>query len=375
MPYQICTRCIMDTSDPAISFDTKGYCNHCTTALRRMADEYLPNAKGQNNISNMVARLRQDGQGGKYDCILGLSGGVDSSYLAWKSREWGLRILLFHVDGGWNTEESTHNVQTLAERLGYDLHIHTIDWEEMRDVQVAYLKSGLSNLDVPQDHAFFAVLFKKCEEYGIRHWLSGMNLVSESILPASWGHPGLDGRQLVAVHDKFGKHPLRTFPVISFWDCARFYGKIPFFSRIHVHTPLNNMPYDVFTARKTLENECGWKDYGQKHEESRFTKLFQNHILPQRFGYDKKRAHYSSLIVAGIMTRDEAMEAMQHSAYTPETLENDISYVCELLGLTHAEWDSLMRAPKRYWQDYPSWGFYINLARKIKQLLRCWKKR
>ena len=371
MPYQICTRCIMDTSDPDIQFDRDGHCNHCSTALQRMATEYRPNAEGQRHIDAMVERIRHDGKDGKYDCILGLSGGVDSSYLAWKSREWGLRILLFHVDGGWNTKESTHNVQALAQKLGYDLHIHTIDWEEMRDLQIAYFKSGLANLDVPQDHAFFAVLFKKCEEYGIHHWLSGMNLVSECILPISWEHPALDGKQLRAVHRLFGHTPLRTFPVISFWDCAKFYGNIPFFSTIHVHTPLNNLPYDVFAARKTLAEEVGWHNYGRKHEESRFTKLFQSYILPHRFGYDKRRPHYSSLIVSGLMTRDAAMAAISEPAYSsPEELEADIAYMCKRLNLSRDAWDALIATPKKYWQDYPNWGFYINLARKIKHMFR-----
>ena len=370
MPYQICTRCIMDTSDPDIRFDRNGYCNHCSTALQRMAAEYRPNAEGQRHIDAMIERIHHDGKNGKYDCILGLSGGVDSSYLAWKSREWGLRILLFHVDGGWNTKESTHNVQALAQKLGYDLHIHTIDWEEMRDLQVAYFKSGLANLDVPQDHAFFAVLFKKCEEYGIHHWLSGMNLVSECILPISWEHPALDGKQLRAVHRLFGHTPLKTFPVISFWDCAKFYGNIPYFSTIHVHTPLNNLPYDVFAARKTLAEEVGWHNYGRKHEESRFTKLFQNYILPHRFGYDKRRPHYSSLIVSGLMTRDAAMAAISEPAYSPEELEADIAYMCNRLALSRDAWDTLMAMPKKYWQDYPNWGFYINLARKVKHMFR-----
>lgn len=369
MSLRICTRCIMDTTDPQITFDANGWCNHCTTAIRRLATEYFPNAEGQRRLDAILDRVRADGKGKKYDCIMGLSGGVDSSFLAWESRKWGLRVLLFHVDGGWNTEASTHNVRALADKLGYDLYVHAIDWEEMRDLQVAYLKSGLANLDVPQDHAFFAVLFKKCEEFGIRHWLAGMNLVSESILPEAWGYTALDGRQVLDVHRRYGKRPLRSYPIISFWDYCKFYGNIPLISSIQVHTPLNLMPYDVFAARRTLIDEVGWQDYGRKHEESLFTKLFQNYILPHKFGYDKRKAHYSSLIASGVMTRDEALEAMKKPTYTEAELAEDIRKVCAKLELDQAEWNAIMNTPNTTWQDYANYESAKAIARKIKRLL------
>ncbi len=370
MDFQICTRCIMDTTDPEIVFDVNGYCNHCTTAIQQLTKGYLPNTEGQRRLDVILQRIRKDGKGKKYDCIIGLSGGIDSSFLAWKTKNWGLRILLFHVDGGWNTEASRHNVHILAEKLGYDLHVYTIDWEEMRDLQVAYMKSGLANLDVPQDHAFFAVLFKKCDEFGIPHWIAGMNLVSESILPKAWGYTALDSHQILDVHKRYGKRPLRTYPIISLWDYCKFYGNIPFISSIQVHTPLNLMPYDVFAARETLVNEAGWQNYGRKHEESLFTKLFQNYILPHKFGYDKRKAHYSSLIVSGVMTRDQALEAMKEPTYTDSELAEDIRKVRERLELSEREWETIMNVPCATWQDYANYESIKSFARKIKCLLR-----
>ncbi|MCL2122744.1 MAG: N-acetyl sugar amidotransferase [Desulfovibrionaceae bacterium] len=369
MAHQICTRCIMDTSDPEIRFDAEGRCCHCTDALARLEKFYLPDARGEQRLAALIAEIKTAGKGKAYDCIIGLSGGADSSYLAYKSGEWGLRTLIFHVDGGWNTEQAQKNVEKLAARLGYDLHVHTVDWEEMKDLQVAYLRSALANQDVPQDHLFFAVLFREAEKAGIRYWLSGSNLVSESILPLAWEYTAMDSRQIKAVHTTFGSRPLRSFPLLSFFEYCKFYGDLPLFQTVRTIKPLNLIPYDVFKARQEMTDAFGWQDYGKKHDESRFTKLFQNHYQPRKFGYEKRRAHFASLIISGVMTRERALAEMEKPLYDPAELEADIAHVCERLEISRSDWESFMALPNRHYTDYPNHEGLIRLGRRVKRLI------
>ncbi len=368
--YQICTRCVMDTSDPEITFDANGYCNHCSEAIRRLEQSYMPDARGQEKLEKLVDEMRRAGRGKEYDCLIGLSGGVDSSWLTYKSKEWGLRPLVFHVDAGWNSPVAEQNIQRLISHLGYELHTCTIDWEEMRDLQRAYLYSALANQDVPQDHVFFAVLFHTVAKMGLRYWLSGFNLVSESVLPRAWGYMAMDSRQLKAIHKRFGQRPLRHFPTLSFWDCCKFYNDIKLFPTVKAVTPLHWMPYNPDEAKLVLQREAGWENYGRKHSESRFTKLIQNYYLPTKFGFDKRRAHLSSLIAAGQMTREEALARLQEPLYDPEELREDTAFVLERLGLTEADWERLMSLPNRTFRDYPNWSGMLHAARSVKAFLR-----
>lgn len=368
--YRICTRCVMDTSDPEITFDAQGHCNHCSEALHKLEQSYMPDARGQEKLEKLIDEMRRAGKGKEYDCLIGLSGGVDSSWLTYKSKEWGLRPLVFHVDAGWDSPIAAQNVQRLVQHLGYELHTFTVDWEEMRDLQRAYLHSGLANQDVPQDHVFFAVLFHTAARMGLRYWLSGFNLVTESILPRAWGYMAMDSRQLKAIHKQFGQRPLRHFPTLSFWDCCKFYNDIPFFPTVKAVTPLNWMPYSADEARSVLQREAGWENYGRKHSESLFTKLFQNYYQPAKFGFDKRRAHLSSLIVSGLMTRDEALAKLEEPLYDPEEFRADKALVLDRLGLTEAEWDRLFALPNRSFRDYPNWSGMLNAARSFKSVLR-----
>lgn len=368
--YRICARCVMDTTDPEIRFDAHGYCNHCTAALQRLKQAHLPDRRGQEKLERLIDRIRHSGQGKEYDCLIGLSGGIDSSWLTWKSREWGLRPFVFHVDAGWNAAVAVQNIHRLTAHLGYELHTHTIAWDEVRDLQRAYLKSALTNQDVPQDHAFFAVLFHTANRMGLKYWLSGFNLVSESILPRSWGYMAIDARQLRAVHKRFGEYPLRTFPTLSLWDCCRFYNGIPGFPAVKAVSPLNWMPYNPEEARTVLQREAGWQDYGRKHSESLFTKFFQNYYQPAKFGFDKRRAHLSSLIVSGQLTREEALNRLKEPLYTPDELEKDKAAVLEKLGFSTQEWAEIMALPNKKYRDYPSWGKLLHVARQCKRLLR-----
>ena len=368
--YRICTRCVMDTSDPEISFDEHGRCNHCTNALARLKHSYLPNEQGKKQLEEMIQLIKNSGRGKPYDCLIGISGGVDSSWLTYKSKDWGLRPLIFHVDAGWNTEAAEHNIKALVDKLGYHLHIHTVDRDEMNDLQRAYLQSGLANQDVPQDHIFFAVLFKKAYEMGIKFWLSGENLISESILPKAWGYSALDSCQLKAIHKRFGTIPLKAYETISFIDYCRFYGNLPFFSAVRSLAPLNLMPYNTTEAKEILTREVGWRAYGRKHAESVLTRFLQNWYLPQKFGYDKRKAHLSSLIVSGEMTRDEALEALQEPLYDENSFNEDKAILLDKLGYSEDDWQRIMTLPTKAYTDYPNWQGAMEVGRKVKAILR-----
>lgn len=361
----ICSRCVMDTSDPQIVFDGNNRCNHCTDALERAAKEWMPDERGALILERYLNLIRKDGRGKEFDCIIGLSGGVDSSYLAYKSKNWGLRPLIFHVDGGWNTPESEHNVSSIAKYLKVPLHTYTVNWEEMRDLQRAFLQAGVPNQDIPQDHLFFSVLFSIAQQMGIRYWLSGSNFVGECILPGSWGYNAMDVRQLRDIHKKFGKTPLKTYPTLSFLKYCQYYLGLGS-TKVQMLTPLNWIPYHVEKARAILATHCGWKSYGRKHCESRFTRYFQCHYLPQRFGFDKRKAHYSSLIVSGQMTRIQALDALQQPLYNPVELAEDEAYLIKKLGYSKTEWHQIMQLPPKKHEDYLTSHSIEKLAMRLK---------
>jgi len=341
----------MDTTDPAIVFDSEGVCSHCTRFETLCRPNWFPNDEGRRRLEAAVTTIKAEGRGRDYDCIIGLSGGVDSSWLAVQVKELGLRPLVVHVDAGWNSELAVQNIQHLVEKLGFDLHTIVIDWEEMRDLQVAFLRSGVANQDVPQDHAYFAGLYAFAKKEKIRWVLSGGNYATEGILPQSWGYNAMDVRHLRSIHRRFGQRPLRTFPTVSFFD---LYIGHPILRGMKVLRPLDLMPYDKTSAMAALTARYGWRYYGGKHYESVWTKFFQGHWLPVRFGYDKRKAHLASLVVTGQMTRDAALTELALPAYPTEDLRRDLAYVAKKLGLTVAELEALRDAPLRTHHDYPS---------------------
>jgi N-acetyl sugar amidotransferase len=350
-PYQQCTRCVMDTSDPEITFDKQGVCSHCAGYSAYCAGLGSPESRRQ-RLDELVAFLKAEGSGKDYDCIMGLSGGVDSSFLAYYAvRVLGLRPLIVHVDSGWNSELAVSNIEGICRRLGVHLHTLVIDWEEMRDLQLAFFRSGVANLDVPQDHAFNAALVREAKKYGVRQVLNGGNMQTESILPKAWGYDASDPVHLRSIHKAFGKLPLKSFPVRS--DFSRFVTD-PFVFRMKVHRPLEFIDYNKFEAKRVLREEMGWRDYGGKHYESRFTKFFQGHYLPAKFGYDKRKAHLASLIVSGQISREDAIRELAELLYAPEDLESDITYFCKKLGISRAEYDRVMSEPPRFFTDYPN---------------------
>ena len=281
---------------------------------------------------------------------MGLSGGVDSSYMCYfVTKVLGLRALVVHVDTGWNSELAVSNIQNIVQKLKLDLHTLVIDWEEMRDLQLAYFKSGISNIDVPQDHCFISSLYKEAKKFNIKYIMNGGNMATESILPHAWGYDATDSTNLLAIHKKYGTINIQTFPILSFFDYTVFY---PFIKRMKVIRPLEYIEYNKKEVKKFLIEKLDWRDYGGKHYESKFTKFFQAHYLPTKFGYDKRKAHLSSLIVSGQMTREEALEELKLPLYNPVELEEDRLYFTKKLGISLDEYYKIMKTSPSNFNDF-----------------------
>lgn len=362
LEYRVCVRCVMDTTDPDITFDEAGVCSHCHGFEANIRPHWKPNAEGAARLQATLADIKREGEGKPYDCIIGLSGGVDSSFIACKLVEWGVRPLVVHVDAGWNSELAVKNIEQVISKL--DLHLDTmvIDWGEMRDLQRAFLRSHVANQDIPQDHAFFGSLFRKALEHNIRYVVNGNNYATEGVLPQSWGYDAMDSTHIRAIHRQFGEGKLSTFPLLSFTDYhVTMHTKLRFFD------PLNLMPYDKFEAIKYLEENFGWRYYGGKHYESIWTRWYQAHYLPTKFGYDKRKAHLSSLIVAGTMTREEALTEMEKPLYTDNELAADTAFVAKKLSFTDDELAALIAAPPRHYAEFATNEGALRTQRRIEQ--------
>jgi aminotransferase len=363
--HQICTRCVMDTSDPEIRFNEQGVCNHCVEFETVTRKHWHPDDEGGRIWQAEIEKIKREGEGKPYDSILGLSGGVDSSFLALKIYEAGLRPLVVHVDAGWNSELAVANIEKIVKYCGFDLHTHVINWEEMRDLHLSFLKSGVANQDVPQDHAFFASMYHFAVKNNIRAIFSGGNTATEGIFPSAWHGSAMDAINLRAIHSKFGSRKLKSYPTISFFQ---YYFYFPFIKKMRTVRPLNLMPFDKQSAIAELE-KIGWRSYGRKHGESLFTKLFQNHYLPQKFGYDKRRPHYSSLIVSGQMSREAAMELMAEPLYDPAELNTDLNYFCKKLRISRGEFDEIVARPSHHHSEFANWSGHQRLAKAAQKLV------
>lgn len=351
--YQICSNCVMDTSDSKIIFDDRGVCDHCNTFYSQVLPNWHADEMGRRSFDKIVSKVMQEGKGKDFDCIIGMSGGIDSSYLTYLAKEeLGLRPLVFHVDAGWNSQVAVNNIEMLVDKLGLDLYTEVINWEEMRDLQLAFFKSGVPHVDTPQDHAFFATMYKFAEKYKVKNILTGANLSTECIRnPLEWMYYQSDSIQLRDIHRKFGSRPLETFPITNIlWH--KIY--LPYFKGIKVLRPLNFMPYIKDDAVKLLIGKFGWQPYPQKHFESRFTRFYEGYWLPKRFGYDTRKVQYSSLIVTNQMTRDEALEKLKRPALDDETIKQESEFVATKLGITIEELQGYMDSPKKTYEDYKS---------------------
>lgn len=349
--YQICLNCVMDSTDSMITFDDHGICDHCSTFKDVTLPSWDTGTGGQAQLASLVETIKRHGEGKDFDCIIGMSGGIDSSYLTYIAKEkMGLRPLVFHVDAGWNSQIAVNNIERLIDGLGLDLFTEVIDWQEMRDLQLAFFKSGVPHIDTPQDHAFFATMYKFATQNNVKYILTGANLSTECIRnPVEWMYYQSDSRQLLDIHRHFGTRPLKTFPVTSIlWHKVW----LPYFKGIKVVRPLNMVPYIKEEAKQLLMDRFGWQPYPQKHFESRFTKFYESYWLPKRFGYDVRRVQYSSLIVTGQMTRDEALELLKKPSYDESTIGQEIEFVSNKLGISVEELNSYMTLPRKTYKDY-----------------------
>lgn len=366
--YQICTNCVMDTSDSKIIFDDKGMCDHCNDFYTNVKPNWHTDEKGRKELEETIAKIKKEGEGKEFDCILGMSGGVDSSYMLHLAvNEFGLRPLVFHVDGGWNSELAVHNIQVMVDKLGLDLYTEVINWEEMKDFQLAFFKSGVPHLDIPQDHAFIATLYNFADKHNIKYILNGGNISTECVRnPMEWLYYGTDMAQLKDFIKKFSTIKMESYPFSPIFR-HKFY--LRYIRKIQVVKPLNNMPYIKEDALQILADEYGWKPYPQKHFESRFTKFFEGYWLPERFGFDTRRVQYSSLILTDQMTREEALERLKKPAYNPDTIQEEFNYIATKIGLSSEELRKYFDMPKKFYWDYKNQESLFNFGAKVLKFL------
>uniref|UniRef100_A0A7C4PIT8 N-acetyl sugar amidotransferase n=1 Tax=Anaerolinea thermolimosa TaxID=229919 RepID=A0A7C4PIT8_9CHLR len=349
--YQICANCVMDTSDSKIVFDDKGVCDHCNDFYNNVLPNWHTDNCGIVELESIIEQIKEGGKGKEFDCLLGVSGGADSSYMLHKVVvDFGLRPLVFHVDGGWNSELAVHNIQVMIDKLGLDLYTQVINWEEMRDFQLAFFKSGVPHIDVPQDHAFIATLYNFADQYKIKYILNGGNVSTEGVRnPMEWLYYGTDMLQIRDILTRFGTIEMKTYPFSSIFRHKIY---LRYIRGVQMVKPLNYMPYIKADAMRFLEKEYGWKPYPQKHFESRFTKFYEGYWLPVRFGFDTRRVQFSSLILTGQMTREDALEKLQMPAYDPETIEEEFNYIATKLNITPDELRHYFTMPKKFYWDY-----------------------
>ena len=363
--YQLCTRCVMDTTDPEITFDEDGICNHCRQFESVTKKNWFPNEEGARKLQSILEQIKSEGSGQPYDCIMGLSGGADSSYLALKASEWGLRPLVVHIDAGWNSELAVANIETIVKHCDYELHTYVVDWEDMRALQLSYLRAAVANQDVPQDHIFFASLYHFAIKNGIRYILNGGNIATEGVFPKAWHGSAMDSINLKAIHKKYGTEKLKSFNTISLFKLYFWY---PLVRKMRTIRPLNFIPYNREDAIAELE-KIGWRSYGRKHGESIFTRFFQNYYLPTKFGYDKRRPHLSSMIASGQMTQEDALNQLALPLYDPDELESDILYFCKKLWISRAEFDELMAAPVHHYSEFYNWDGRYGFFKKVQTVI------
>jgi len=367
--YQICTNCVMDTTDSKIVFDENGVCDHCNTYYKDILPHWHTDERGDKELRNIIQKIKAEGQGKDFDCIMGMSGGIDSSYLLYIMKEqYGLRPLVFHVDAGWNSQIAVNNIERLIDGLGLDLYTEVINWEEIKDLQLAFFKSGVPHVDVPQDHAFFATMYKFAAKNNIKYILTGGNYSTECIRnPLEWMYYQSDSIQLKDIHRKFGKMPLKTYPVSNILMHKVY---MPYIKGIKLIRPLDYIPYNKDEAMQLLCDKFGYQKYPQKRFESRFTRFYESYWLPTKFGYDTRKVQYSSLILTGQMTREEALDKLSKPAYDPETIAQDFEYIATKLGITVEELQGYMDAPNKTYKDYKSQDSIYQIGAKVMRALR-----
>ncbi len=347
----------MDTTDPNIQFDIEGICNHCKNYEKRKSQFILPDEKKNAELNRIIKEIQDKGAHKKYDCILGVSGGVDSTFMALKSKELGLRPLAVHLDNGWNSRLAVTNIEKVLKRIDVDLYTHVINWEEFKDLQLAYFNASVVDIEAITDHAIVAVIYAVARQQGVKYILSGSNFATEGIMPKSWVWIKNDLVNLEDIHRKFGTKKLKTFPKLGFLRLV-YLKKFRGFQSIPL---LNYLEYNRENAKKFLINDFGWEDYGGKHFESLFTKFYQAYILPRKFNIDKRKAHLSTYIMSNQITRKEALDQLEKTLYDEKELNRDKEYVLKKFGWTEDDFEEIMALPIKRHDEYRTDGWQRKL--------------
>ena len=373
---EACAFCVLTSRDVrSLELDREGRCHYCRETLRRQRAFTRSGDEARAILEEKLERMRSEGEHKPYDCVAGISGGVDSSYVLLLLKRWGLRPLVVHLDNGWNAELATANIETLVTRLGFDLRTRVLRWEEFRDLQRAYLLASVVDVEVPTDHAILATLHEVSRELGVRHIVLGTNVATEGLLPQEWVWSKMDTLNLRSIHRRFGTLPLKTYPTLDFWKATYDFS----IRKVEYFEPLNLVPYDKDRAKRELSEALGWRDYGGKHHESIFTRFYQARILPDKFGIDKRKAHYASLVLSGTMTRAQALLALSEPAYDPALMQRDESFVLKKLGFSPGEFNEILKRPPVPHAAYPTYfkrhyAYHAKLVRILSPLLALRRK-
>ena len=347
--YRQCALTVMDNiADPDITFDTNGVCNYYYE-YQKAAAEGLPHGEeAEKKLAQLVDKIKKEGKDKRYDCLIGLSGGVDSTYVAYLVKQLGLRPLAVHLDNGWDSELAVKNVENIITKLGFDLFTLVVNWEEFKDIQLAYLRASVVDIEVVSDHAIFATMYKLAKQHNTGYIISGTNIVTEYIMPPGWLYQKMDFKNLKDIHDKYGKLKIKTYPAFDFKKHV-YYSAVLKLNPISI---LNYVPYNKKQVKEIIKKELDWRDYGGKHYESVFTKFYQAYILPEKFKIDKRKAHLSTLICSGQITKQEALKELEQPLYPMNELKADKEYVLKKFGLSKKEFEDIMRLPVRKHEDF-----------------------
>lgn len=363
--YQICRKCILDSTIDNISFDSTGVCNYCNNYQTIVKNDIIEDELKRNEVlQQIISRIETHGKNRKYNCIIGLSGGVDSTYVAWLVAKHGLRPLAVHLDNGWNSETAVRNIHNTVEKLRFDLYTHVIDWEEFKDLQLSFFKAGVVDLEMLTDHAISAIMLDLARKERIKYFINGFNIVTEAVMPDNWSYAKWDQKNILSIHKIFGEKTINSYPTYGFiGKLLRQY----YYKNICI---LNYIDYNKEDAKKIISSELGWKDYGGKHFESVFTKFYQSYYLPVKFNIDKRKAHLSNLICSGQMTRDKALELMMQPILNEEEQKDLVEYVIKKWDLNKNEFDRIMLQKGIPHEAYPNGQKFNNFLKSIKKVIR-----
>jgi N-acetyl sugar amidotransferase len=369
--YKICTKTVMDTiGDPDIRFDEKGVCNYYYEFVEKLKVRVPPANEAKDKLENLIAKIKKDGHGKQYDCIIGISGGVDSTYTAWLVKQYGLRPLAIHLDNGWDSELAVKNIENILNKLNIDLYTEVLDWEMFKDLQLSFLKASTPDGEIPTDHAILAILYQMADKFGIKHIISGMNFRNEGMLPPSWARGYLDWKYIKSVQKQFGTKSLDSYPHLTISKFL-YYNLI---KKIRSVSFINYIDFKKEDAMKLIQDELGWKYYGGKHYESIYTRFYQAYILPNKFKIDKRKAHLTCILSStGEVTREEALRILSEPTADPKLMEDDREYLLKKFEISSEEFERILNLPVKTIYDYPNTHVLEMKFRKLLHKLRTMK--